>query len=99
MSKQLDNEKTLNEGGFVKDNKRGMWISKERRMAFSGDAVRDQLTAWIRHVIGDAVPDGRFNFYVNLKPELPEVFAATIVKELGLPQLIPNVKVLHPDPH
>ena len=98
MSKQIENQKTLKEARFVEDHKRGMWINRERRMAFSVDAVRDQLNAWVRHVAQNEVPGGKFHFYVNDKPETPDLFRITL-KELGLSQLVSIMTVLQPSPN
>ena len=93
----MDREKTLKDRGFMEDNTRRLWISRDLRKAFSHDAVRDYDSQLFEKLLNESVPDSLFRFYMHV---VPENFATTdalaVLKQLGLSQLraeIPLVRM------
>jgi hypothetical protein len=84
----MENEEILNRDGFVNLPKRGLWVSQDRRMAFSSEALSDHDENWVRERLGKTVNEGNFVFWFTAGP--PEKFgelAVSVLAELGLSNL------------
>jgi|HubBroStandDraft_4_1064222.scaffolds.fasta_scaffold2594105_1 hypothetical protein len=82
----------LQEAGFTEIPKRELWFSRELRMAFSQQAIREMDPRWlVRHVAEKAAPSD-FVFYFNLPPRDIQV-CDEVLTEIGLPKLRANIRL------
>lgn len=81
-------EEELKDAGFVRFPKYGIWVDRQRRMAFRDKDIRDSRNArWLADCLGSEVGDGWFRFYNSEDP--PEK-CFEILTELGLSALRPE---------
>ena len=85
----MDNEETLRAAGFARIHKRRLLVSRDRRMAFSHEALRDHDSRWLGSKLLEDVPDGEFRFQSNSPLNLK--VCMEILEELGLSALTPMV--------
>lgn len=81
----MDNEAMLENSGFAYSPKRILWINRDRRMAFSGEAVADHDSSWVQERLDNTVPEKEFWFWFS--GEIPKDFKDTcwsILAEVGL---------------
>lgn len=84
-------EKLLN-AGFSEIPSRGLWYSRERRMAFSHQAIREMDPWWMDRHIGEEVGAGDFVFHFVKPPQNIQV-CKEILTEMELSSLRPNVRL------
>jgi hypothetical protein len=84
----MDSEEILKQAGFVNLPKRGLWVSRDRRMAFSSEALSDHDENWVQERLGKTVEKGDFLFWFTAGPaEKFGEFAVSVLAELGLSNL------------
>jgi hypothetical protein len=88
----MDNESILREAGFVELPERMIWISRDRRISFSHQAIRDHDSHWLRDHLAERVPTTDFVFHFNSPPENVHV-CNEILAQIGLPALRAHVRV------
>ncbi len=83
-----NNESILKNADFAYMQKRMLWISVERRRAFSDESIQDHDGRWLASKLSEDVPEGEFRFYSN-SVWAPEV-KMEVLEELGLTGVIPT---------
>lgn len=89
----IENEDILRRLGFIEIPKRMLWISHDRRMAFSNDVVRDCDSQVLNDHLREDVPKTDFMFHFTTAPEDINKACGEILNEIGLPTLRPHVRV------
>jgi hypothetical protein len=85
----------LQECGFKEIPTRELWFSRERRIAFSHEAIRDMDPAWMERRLAEDV--GTDDFVFHLISDTPERDVAQrctdILREIGLSNLHANIRL------
>jgi hypothetical protein len=89
----MENEAILRRLGFVEIPRRMLWVSHDRRMAFSAEALSDMDSAWINRHVGEQVPETDFVFHLMAAPKDINKLCTEILNEIGLPRLQPHVRL------
>ena len=61
----VKNENALKAAGFFLDHARLIWVSRDRRMVFTHDVIRDHPLEWLEARLLEHVPDEEFRFHSN----------------------------------
>ena len=87
-------EKLLN-AGFVEIPSREMWYSRERRMAFSHQAIREMDPRWLERHLAEKVGEGGSDEFVFhfVNPPKGIQNCIEILKEIGLSKLHANIRL------
>jgi hypothetical protein len=88
----VDNEEVLRAAGFVQIHERALWVSRDRRMAFSHEVLRDHDSQWLKDMLADKVPETEFVFHFNEAPKDPKVCREILIR-IGLTELQPLIRV------
>ncbi len=84
-------EKLLN-AGFVELQNRELWYSRDLRMAFSHQAIREMDPWWLDRHLAEKVGTEDFVFHF-VKPPKDIQGCSKILEEIGLPKLRPNIRL------
>jgi hypothetical protein len=95
-----DNIAVLKTEGFFEIQKRELWASRERKMAFGHIALRDNGPQWLRDNLDEPLDPGEFVFHFHSVPADPHGPEARellqncyqILEEIGLANLRPSVR-------
>ncbi len=89
-------EKLLN-AGFLEIPSREMWYSRERRMAFSHQAIREMDPRWLERHLAEKVDEGGSDDFVFhfVSPPKDIQNCNEILKEIGLSKLHANIRLAH----
>ena len=84
----MDRQETLTARGFVEDKMRQLWVSRDLRKAFSGDAIADYDEQLFMKCLNESVPPGLFWFYMHIVPNgFATNGALAVLKQFGLSHL------------
>ena len=89
----MNNEDRLKNAGFTYHPERVVWINRDRRMAFSDEAVADSNSGWIQERLDKTVADGEFWFWYSIIPPNFKEICWDVLAELGMSNLRPMVPV------
>jgi hypothetical protein len=90
----MDNETILKDAGFEYLAKRMLWINRNQRMAFSGEAVSDHDAVWVQERLNKTVSEGEFWFWFS--GDIPNSFSEdslNVLAEVGLSKLRPSAPI------
>ncbi|MGB9380009.1 MAG: hypothetical protein WCB16_05185 [Candidatus Binatus sp.] len=90
----VDNETILKDAGFEYLPRRMLWISRYKRMGFSGEAISDHDEAWVQERLDETVAQGEFWFWFS--GDIPKSFpedSFSVLAEIGLSELQPKAPI------
>jgi hypothetical protein len=89
----MSNVEKLLKAGFSEMPVRGLWFSRDRRMAFSDQAIEDMDPRWLdRYTSEEVGPDDFVFHYVKPPKNIQE--CNQILAEIGLSQLHANIRLV-----
>lgn len=88
----MDKIAKLREAGFAENPVRELWFNRERRMAFSHEAVSDMEPSWLDRHLAEEVGPEDFVFHMSRVPRDLQI-CQDILKEMNLSNLRANVRL------
>jgi hypothetical protein len=83
---------TLKAAGFRETPSYNLWIARDHRKAFSGEAISDYDSKWFASSLAESVPENEFWFYLSFQSAGSLQGCQEILSKLHLDHLTPVIR-------